>query len=118
MSPVITRRDLLTFGIGMTGLLQASRRSGAMAIPDAQPAAGQLSGKQRSAMKLSLSVRVAEKFHNKRESSQTIDQLIQLAKSHQYEALCMRASRQAFTLQPTLCGKCSSRSVRPAWSYR
>lgn len=93
MSPVITRRDLLTFGIGMTGLLQASRRSGAMAIPDAQPAAGQLSGKQRSAMKLSLSVRVAEKFHNKRESSQTIDQLIQLAKSHQYEALCMRASQ-------------------------
>jgi sugar phosphate isomerase/epimerase len=50
-------------------------------------------------MKLSLSVRVAEKFDNKRESSMTIGQLIALAKNTGYRALCMRAS-QAGTHTP------------------
>ena len=44
-------------------------------------------------MKLSLSVRVAEAFGSKEKSSLTIDQLIQLAKRHGYEALCMRGSQ-------------------------
>lgn len=44
-------------------------------------------------MKLSLSVRVAEAFGSKEKSLMTIDQLIQLAKRHGYEALCMRASQ-------------------------
>lgn len=44
-------------------------------------------------MKLSLSVRVGESFENKEKSSLTIDQLIDLARSHAYEALCMRASQ-------------------------
>jgi len=48
---------------------------------------------QSSSMKLSLSVRVAEAFGSKEKSSMTIDQLIQLAKRHGYEALCMRASQ-------------------------
>jgi sugar phosphate isomerase/epimerase len=43
-------------------------------------------------MRLSLSVRVAESFHNKRESSMTIDELIALARTNRYSALCMRAS--------------------------
>lgn len=44
-------------------------------------------------MKLSLSVRVAEAFGSKEKSSMTIDQLIELAKCHGYEALCMRGSQ-------------------------
>ena len=44
-------------------------------------------------MKLSMSVRVAESFFNKKESSMSIDELITLAKNHGYKALCMRASQ-------------------------
>jgi len=44
-------------------------------------------------MKLSLSVRVAESFSDKRNSEMTIDELIDLAKTFGYEALCMRASQ-------------------------
>jgi len=43
-------------------------------------------------MKLSMSARVAESFFNKKESSMTIDELIALARSNGYQALCMRAS--------------------------
>lgn len=43
-------------------------------------------------MKLSMSVRVAESFSNKKESSMTIDELIDTAKRNGYQALCMRAS--------------------------
>jgi len=46
-----------------------------------------------SGMKLSLSVRVAEAFGSKEKSSMTIDQLIELAKRHGYQALCMRGSQ-------------------------
>lgn len=44
-------------------------------------------------MKLSLSVRVAESFSDKRNSELTLDELIALAKEFGYEALCMRASQ-------------------------
>jgi sugar phosphate isomerase/epimerase len=44
-------------------------------------------------MKMSLSVRVAEEFSNKEKTTRTIDELIALAKSCGYEALCMRASQ-------------------------
>lgn len=43
-------------------------------------------------IKLSMSARVAESFSNKRESSMTIDELIDTAKRNGYRALCMRAS--------------------------
>ncbi len=43
-------------------------------------------------MKLAMSVRVAESFSNKKESSMTIDELIDTAKGNGYQALCMRAS--------------------------
>ena len=45
------------------------------------------------AMKLSLSVRVAEKFSDKRQASMDLGQLAQLARQHRYHALCMRASQ-------------------------
>ena len=44
-------------------------------------------------MKLSLSVRVAEKFHAKREANMTLEQLAALATDHGYSGLCMRASQ-------------------------
>ncbi len=44
-------------------------------------------------MKLSLSVRVAEKFHAKREANMTLEQLAALAIRHGYSGLCMRASQ-------------------------
>ena len=44
-------------------------------------------------MKLSLSVRVAESFSDKRNSTMTIDELIAMAARYGYEALCMRASQ-------------------------
>lgn len=44
-------------------------------------------------MKLSLSVRVAEKFHAKREANMTLAQLAALATQHGYSGLCMRASQ-------------------------
>lgn len=43
-------------------------------------------------MKLSLSVRVAESFHNKRETSIGLADLAQIAKDAGFDALCMRAS--------------------------
>ena len=44
-------------------------------------------------MRLSLSVRVAESFDNKEKSEMTLDELISLAKSVGYQAMCMRASQ-------------------------
>lgn len=46
-----------------------------------------------AAMKLSLSVRVAESFSDKRNSEMTMDELIAMATNFGYEALCMRASQ-------------------------
>ncbi len=43
-------------------------------------------------MKLSLSVRVAESFNNKRESAIPLEELARIAADAGYEALCMRAS--------------------------
>lgn len=43
-------------------------------------------------MKMSLSVRVAEAFDDKTRSTKTLDELIALAKSNGFDAMCMRAS--------------------------
>lgn len=72
MSGEPTRRSLL---------LTASLALPALAVPENRK------------MKMSLSVRVAEAFHNKEQTTKTIDQLIALARSTGYEALCMRASQ-------------------------
>ena len=44
-------------------------------------------------MKLSLSVRVVEKFQAKREASMGLGELADLAAAHGYRAVCMRASQ-------------------------
>ena len=44
-------------------------------------------------IKLSLSVRVAEKFLAKREASMALRELSELAVAEGYDALCMRASQ-------------------------
>ena len=44
-------------------------------------------------MKLSLSVRVVEQFHSKREAGMPLAGLAELASEHGYRALCMRASQ-------------------------
>ena len=46
-------------------------------------------------MELSLSVRVAEKFSDKRQANMTLEELVNLAVAHGYSALCMRASQIA-----------------------
>jgi sugar phosphate isomerase/epimerase len=69
-----------------------------------------------SGMRLSLSARVAESFENKEKSSLTIDQLIALAKSYGYAALCMRASQAGTHTVPALvkdiAGKISASGLR------
>jgi sugar phosphate isomerase/epimerase len=45
------------------------------------------------AVKLSLSVRVGEKFTNKREAALSLDELAGIARGNGYHALCMRASQ-------------------------
>ena len=59
-------------------------------------------------MKLSLSVRVAESFSDKRNSTMTIDELIAMAARYGYEALCMRASQA----RNALAGRASRRGPR------
>ena len=44
-------------------------------------------------MKLSLSVRVAENFHSKRQAAMPLEGLADLAVEHGYKAVCMRASQ-------------------------
>ena len=53
-----------------------------------------------SAMKLSLSVRVAESFKSKEESSMTFAEIVELATSLGYEAICMRASQGGIQTEP------------------
>ncbi len=62
-------------------------------------------------MKLSLSVRVAETPGAKDKSSLTLRQLISLARSHGYKALCMRAS-QAGIRTPAKIAQQMSREIR------
>jgi sugar phosphate isomerase/epimerase len=47
----------------------------------------------RSGMKLSLSARIAESFSDKTKSTLTLDQLVSIARSNNFLALCMRASQ-------------------------
>ncbi len=51
-------------------------------------------------MQLSLSVRVAEKFHAKREANMTLEQLAALAADYGYSGLCMRASQVGVHSRP------------------
>ena len=99
-----TRRSFMGAAIGWAGLTACSPSD--VPEPKSESTAPATSAGR---MKLSLSVRVAEKFDNKRESSLTIEQLTQLAKHNGYEALCMRASQAGTHTDPavvkTISGK-------------
>jgi sugar phosphate isomerase/epimerase len=56
----------------------------------------------RSAMKLSLSARVAESFGSKEKTTLSLDELIGLARAHGYAALCMRASQAGVHTDPEI----------------
>jgi sugar phosphate isomerase/epimerase len=92
MSCEITRRSFLTVSVGAAGLMTAGCSESEQA-GESEDQRARARSKASGGMKLSLSVRVAEKFDNKKESSMTIDELIELAKSNGYAALCMRASQ-------------------------
>jgi hypothetical protein len=92
MSCEITRRSFLTVSVGAAGLMTAGCSAGEQA-GESKDQTARAGSEASGGMKLSLSVRVAEKFDNKKESSMTIDELIELAKSNGYAALCMRASQ-------------------------
>ena len=77
-----TRRTFLAATAGIAATRCSPPESG-----EAEPVA------LEAAMKLSLSVRVAESFSDKRNSTMNIDELIAMAKRYGYEALCMRASQ-------------------------
>ena len=51
-------------------------------------------------MRLSLSVRVAERYYDKRQTSMTLDELAALASEAGYHALCMRASQLGLKTPP------------------
>ncbi len=89
----------MQFDISRRGFLAASVASGLNAA--------------KPGMQLSLSVRVAESFENKEKSSLSIDQLIPLAKSNGYSALCMRAS-QAGIQTPRAATLDIARKIRAA----
>ncbi len=86
MKRIPTRREFFGASLALAGLAGCS--------PEVEPEVAKSAESQAEPrMKLSMSVRVAEKFDNKRESSLTIDQLIKLAQENGYQALCMRASQ-------------------------
>ncbi len=62
-------------------------------------------------MKLSLSVRIAESFSSKTETTLTMDELIDLAGSIGYEAVCMRASQVGIHSPPELVDEIRSKVV-------
>ena len=88
MAPYSTRRSFLRNSL----FISAASAIGCGQDPQVgnQPELKVLSS--QGGMQLSLSVRVAESFHNKKESSMTIEELIDLALKHDFRALCMRAS--------------------------
>ena len=68
----------------------------------------QADGKE-TPMKLSLSARVAESFSNKEETSLNLAELIELARNHGYQALCMRASQAGIHSPPEKVSRMSRR---------
>ena len=93
MKRIPTRREFFGVSLALAGLAGCS--------PEVEPEATESEESQAEPrMKLSMSVRVAEKFDNKREASLTIDQLIKLAQENGYQALCMRASQAGTHTDP------------------
>lgn len=95
MKRIPTRREFLGASVALAGLSACSPEVGPEVYEVEEPQA-------EPGMKLSMSVRVAEKFDNKREASLTIDQLIELAQENGYQALCMRASQAGTHTDPAV----------------
>lgn len=95
MTP-ITRRSFLAASAATFAAAGCSGPADSSEQPAAQQAPA---SKTTTPMKLSLSVRVAESFNDKRKTTMTIDELIAMAKKFGYDAICMRAS-QAGTHSP------------------
>lgn len=91
-----TRRAFLGCSLGAA----AWGFAGCSSEPDAETREAAPVAATPTKMRLSLSVRVAEKFDNKEESSLTIEQLIELARTNGYAALCMRASQAGIHTAP------------------
>ena len=53
-------------------------------------------------MKLSLSVRIAESFVRKDQTTMTFDEIVQLAQGIGYDAVCMRASQVGIDTDPAI----------------
>ncbi len=103
MTRFSTRRSFLKASLGCSVAAMAGCGEGREASAPAReetPPGG---------MKLSLSVRVAESFLNKEESSMTIEELIDLARTHGYGALCMRASQGGIHTPAEQIGEMSAR---------
>jgi len=62
-------------------------------------AAGPL-GAAAAGMQLSLSVRVAEHFSNKEKTTMTLEELVNVARTAGYQAICMRASQGGIQTPP------------------
>lgn len=106
MKQTSTRREFLGASVALAGLAGCS--------PEAEPEATESEQPQpEPRMKLAMSVRVAEKFDNKREASLTIDQLIKLGQENGYQALCMRASQAGTHTDPDVV-KRISKSIHDA----
>ena len=93
----ITRRSFLS----AAATLSAAGCSGPPAPDEAPGKIAEIApASEPASMQLSLSVRVAEAFSDKRKSTMSIDELIALAQKHGYQALCMRASQVGIESPP------------------
>ena len=90
-----TRREFLGASVALAGLSGCSTEGEPEVAESEEPPA-------EARMKLSMSVRVAEKFDNTHEASRTIEQLIKLAQENGYQALCMRASQAGTQTDPAV----------------
>jgi len=102
-----SRRDFLRAaglaGLGWCGACTSERSP----APGATPAPAGVDEARR--MRLSMSVRVAESFSDKKHSSMPLDELIALAQSSGYEALCMRASTAGVQTPPETVAEYAAR---------
>ena len=97
MTAYPTRRELLRTSLGLPAI---SLRTGIFPVGKTVKVDHKEPKADRRGMKLSLSVRVAETTEDKEKSSLTLDDLINLARRHDYEALCMRPSQTGIHAPP------------------
>lgn len=97
MQRKLNRREVLGASVSAAAVGLVGRPTASLAGDIGQSTEKEFAG---SEMKLSLSVRVAETPGTKDKSTMTMRELITLAKSHGYEALCLRASQAGIHTPP------------------